>query len=93
MPPTAPLRPDSTPFNVFTDTNELCDAVDEYLAAVNPENSAVAAAYGYPIGAWDVSGLTDFSSLFDAWSSGGERNPAAKWFNEDLSGWNMEHGR
>jgi hypothetical protein len=50
----------------FNSTVQLYEAVDEYLAAgENPENTSVAEAFGYPIGSWDVSRITDFSRLFD----------------------------
>jgi surface protein len=63
--------------------------VDEYLAAEDPETTSVAETYGYPIGTWDVSGLADFSNVFNGFSGGGGRNPAAASFNEDVSGWNV----
>jgi surface protein len=81
LPPTAPFR-------VFTSTYELYDAVDEYLAAEDPETTTVAENYGYPIGTWDVSRVTDFSQVFYPYRNEGEDYPAAT-FNEDLSQWNV----
>jgi surface protein len=61
----------------FLTTQELYEAVDAYLntGTANP-------VYGHSIRAWDVSQLTNFSSVFDA-----RRNPNASKFNEDLTGW------
>jgi surface protein len=89
LPPVLPetVAPTSapTPFRVFTNTHELYTAVDEYLAAENPETTAVAELYGYPVGTWDVSGITDFSHVFDATF----RNSDAAFFNEDVSQWDV----
>jgi surface protein len=41
----------------------------------------------YPIGDWDVSGVDDFTSVFDSM-----KNRKAKNFNEDLSRWNVANG-
>jgi len=59
-------------------------AVDAYLQ--NPSNqSTVAAQYGYPIGAWNVSLVTDFADLFSS-----ARNPDAISFNDALNQWNVD---
>lgn len=60
----------------FEGRNELADAVSEYLADNSPDTQ-VAQEYGWPIGKWCVSEVTDFSELFE--------NATA--FNEDLSEW------
>ena len=60
---------------------ELLDAIDSYLADDSP-TSNVSLVYGYPIGTWNVSVVTNFSSIFSA-----ERNPLASLFDEALSGW------
>jgi surface protein len=86
----------------FESTEELYAAIDEYLdisqnnATANPPNeSRVALKYGYPIGTWNVSLLTDFSRVFDpdrtANLNNQDRTPIASTspFNEDLSGWNV----
>lgn len=44
--------------------------------------------YGWPIGSWNVSAVTDFGELFDAHPQGG-RNARAAEFNEDISSWDM----
>lgn len=60
----------------FRDREELANAVDAYLLN-NAPGTEVAARYGWPIGSWCVSNVTDFSRLF----------LNATEFNEDLSGW------
>ena len=84
-----PSRPSSTPLvptshytinsqKAFTSTQELYDAVDEYLATgiSNP-------IYGHTIGSWNISLLTNLSNVFNAF----DRNPLALYFNESLTGW------
>lgn len=60
----------------FRDREELATAVDAYLSDSSPHTD-VATRYGWPIGSWCVSDVTDFSTLF----------LNATEFNEDLSGW------
>jgi surface protein len=67
----------------FTMTTELFDAVDAYLID-GSKVSLTSQKYGYPIGTWDVSRITNFSSIFDY-----RRNPMLADFNEDLVGWNV----
>jgi surface protein len=69
----------------FQTTRELYDAVDAYVSSSNPSDSTVAATYGYPIGMWDVSRITNFAQVFDAF----DRNTTIRTFNEDLSGWDV----
>ena len=69
----------------FTTNGELREAVDAYMIDDGPQ-SYVAFTYGYPIGAWDVSMLTDFSQIFDS-----SRNSDLLRFNADLSGWNVSN--
>jgi Mycoplasma protein of unknown function, DUF285 len=79
----APLL-DETPIGdgstgiTFTSRTELQTAVDSYLA--DPSSTV---QYGFPIGNWDVSRISDFSSLFST-----VRNPDMVTFNADLSNWN-----
>ena len=56
-------------------------AVDEYIEQDCTNNSECAAgqAYGWPIGTWCVSQVTDMSYLFYGKDA----------FNEDLSGWDV----
>ena len=70
------------PQKPFTTTQELYDAVDEYL-----ESGYANSIYGHPIGEWNISLLTNLSSVFNAYS----RNPSAYYFNEDLSGWDTSN--
>jgi surface protein len=87
QPPTQPSTPAPTPVGgprAFQDTRELIVAVDEYLGADDPNATIAAERYGHPIGKWDVSLITDFTSLFDR-----ERIPAAASFHEDLSEWDI----
>jgi surface protein len=67
---------------VFATTSELYTAVDEYLRGIGNRTSEVAIDYGYPIGVWDVSQITNFSNVFDS-----RRNPLVLEFSEDLIGW------
>jgi Mycoplasma protein of unknown function, DUF285 len=50
----------------FTTTEELYSAVDDYLSGNGANTTSSAITYGYPIGSWDVSRLTNFSMIFDA---------------------------
>ena len=82
----------------------LQSAVDEYYAALSsigivdgvdtdviPKellNVTVIRQYGYPISSWDVSRVTNFTSVFD-----GKRNERLILsFNEDLGHWNVSAG-
>eukprot|EP00980_Cylindrotheca_fusiformis_P005660 scaffold1184_cov132-Cylindrotheca_fusiformis.AAC.81 len=60
----------------FENREELADAVIEYLQD-NSSTTTVAKTYGWPIGSWCVSNVTDFSKLFFNATS----------FNDDLSKW------
>jgi surface protein len=86
--PTQPPAPPPAPVvggpRAFRNTPELKVAVDGYLGAADPNATNVAERFGYPIGKWDVSLITDFTSLFDA-----ERIPEAAGFHEDLSEWDV----
>ena len=102
--------------SAFFNNEQLYHAVDAYAvdaffnAATRTESlktSAVAKRYGYPIGSWNVSLITNFSRVFDlerinpVGNSGGvvgrhlkygQRNDQyASTFNEDLSGWDMSN--
>ena len=85
-------------YRSFRTTDELYQTVDIYILSLtdHPEDSLASQTYGYPIGTWDVSQISDFSQVFDS-----ERNntfdlplPSCpedcnSTFNEDLSGWNV----
>jgi surface protein len=86
----------------FTSTLELYQAADEYMkaggggpdASQSAPMSPVALRYGYPIGTWNVSLITDFTRVFDPDRNATlpmDRTVSAQrsMFNEDLSGWNV----
>ena len=68
----------------FTSREELLKAINLYLSDDSPDTD-VATVYGYPIGTWNVSQVTDFSGVF----SMTETNLLSQFFNEDLSGWDV----
>lgn len=64
-PPTlSPTRPEEGRA-YFQKTAELYNAIDEYLASETREFSSPSRRFGYPIGSWNVSLLTNFSRVFD----------------------------
>ena len=63
--------------NCMTTTAELYDAVDAYLE--DGPTSTAANTYGYPIGTWCVSKITDMDQLFQ------NKNT----FNEDIGQWDV----
>jgi hypothetical protein len=63
----------------FTSSTELRNAVDSYM-----QDNSSTEIYGYPMGNWDVGGISDFTELFSA-----SRNPQMLYFSEDLSNWDM----
>jgi surface protein len=87
-------------YSVFTSTDQLYEALDAYLMAMEEDESKtgtstlvaqsnVSLTYGYPIGTWDVSRLTNFSRVFDP-----NRSPTsvrAGTFNQDLRGWDVSN--
>lgn len=54
-------------------------AIDRYIEANGTQSSAVATKYGYPIGTWCVSKITNMAGLFNG----------KQTFNEDLNGWDV----
>ena len=77
--------------NCMTTTAELYDAVDAYLED-NSENSNVASTYGWPIGTWCVSKITDMSGLFYSMrKSSSIFNFLIRTFNEDISEWDVSN--
>ena len=72
----------SSPPKAIESRAELRAAVDRYLVDNSPASS-VFQEYGFPIGSWNVSLVTDFSSVFD----GDFRNSLAREFNDDISEW------
>src|SRR5688500_6244748 len=55
-----------TPRKAFSTNEELLEAVDMYMeSTVQPEVvEEIASTYGWPIGQWDVSNVTDLSEVF-----------------------------
>jgi surface protein len=76
-----PIVPINGSFLPILDQTELFRAIDDYV--VNGTSSDAVQQYGYPIGAWEVSQVTDFSHAFAC-----ERNIMACNFNEDIGRWN-----
>jgi surface protein len=80
------------PSTCFTTADSLRVAVDVYLSIIEHPNITesirvgLAPIYGWPIGKWCVSNVTDFSLIFS-----GERNLNARRFNEDLSQWDVSN--
>jgi surface protein len=99
--PPSESQPTSTApivYSVFTSTEQLYDAVDAYMLALREDESNtgtntplaqsnVSLTYGFPIGTWDVSRLTNFSRVFDPDRSA--TSVRAGTFNQDLSGWDV----
>jgi surface protein len=75
------MIPTVVSFLPIVDRDELITAVDSYLD--NGTSSDAALQYGYPIGQWDVSQVSNFSNIFQT-----DRNAKAYTFNEDISQWN-----
>lgn len=98
--PTEPAVPvaavntmEPSPFVVFN-TEGLYEAVDTYLWSIHgtdSENSPFLTSNQafdfYAIGSWDVSRINDFSNLFDV-----ERNELSRFFNANLSAWDVSKG-
>jgi surface protein len=95
-------QPTSRPiaYSVFTSTEQLYEAVDAYLMGMQEDESNigtntpldqsnVSLTYGYPIGTWDVSRLTNFSRVFDPGRS--PTSVRAGTFNQDLRGWDVSN--
>ncbi|KAL7484283.1 hypothetical protein ACHAW6_009929 [Cyclotella cf. meneghiniana] len=81
LPTMLPSSPPSSPKDCFSNKIELQVAIELYIAQGCTVNSSceVGKKYGWPIGIWCTSEVTDMSELFQQMTS----------FNEDLSGWDM----
>ena len=86
-PGTGPPPPSINATECFSDRSQLNNAIDEYLSDGGP-NTSVAITYGWPIGTWCTSSITDFSLAFSS-----KRNPLAASFNESLAGWDTSSAR
>lgn len=78
----------------FTSTDELYAAVDDYLGNLTYANSTDSALkYGYPMGSWDVSQITNFTRVFDSYRTGTLTKETCKKvanpFNQDISAWQV----
>jgi surface protein len=71
----------NTVYKCFDNNTELRDGVNKYREGNKNEKSLVKEIYGNPIGMWCVDNVTDFDSVFSAWSR-------SDGFNEDISRWN-----
>lgn len=76
----------------FQDPLELHGAIAAYVDqdCANDMDCEIGQAYGYPMNDWDVSHVVDFSFLFSA-TMGPHPNPAMRFFNEDISGWDTSN--
>jgi hypothetical protein len=81
---------------IIKNREELIKAVDAYLddddddddeEEKNDDEDVANNRTRYQIGDWDVSGVDDFTSVFDY-----ARNDEVWSFNEDLSRWNVANG-
>src|SRR5687768_920713 len=72
-----------TPRKAFSTNKELRKAVRKYMkSTVQPEYAEeIASTYGWPIGQWDVSNVTDMSHVFHYYIS----------FNEDIGNWDVSN--
>jgi surface protein len=84
-PLTRPLQTQRSSFLPFSSTEVLQAAVDEYMVRGHPSHT-VSQVYGWPIGKWNVSAVTNFTALFSV-----DRNPNARSFNADLSSWDVSN--
>jgi surface protein len=100
----------------FATTEELYQAIDDVDEVISyyadhPDNQTmllqpapVAILYGYPMGRWNLSLITNFTRVFDPWrhlpfdpnrANDPERENTtrriATFFNEDLSGWDVSN--
>jgi len=78
--------PPSPSFKCFDSSEELQGAVDRFMRKHLIDVKELNNTYGFPIGTWCVSSVTNFSHLFSA-----ERNPAMEGFNEPLSSWDTSN--
>jgi len=71
-----------TPKKEFQSNDELIDAVEKYVSHNSLDDAEeLAKTYGYPIGQWDVSKVTDFSYIFDNEHT----------FNEKIGSWDVSN--
>jgi surface protein len=78
-------RPTVAPKVVIYSTAQLYNAVDTYMSK-RYNTTTTSHIDKTPIGQWDVSLVSNFSSVFDA-----DRNPTVVEFNDDLSNWDTSN--
>jgi Mycoplasma protein of unknown function, DUF285 len=87
------VRLTTAQYDIFTSTEDLYWAVDDYLSNSTSNLTASALRYGYPMGTWDVALITNFTRLFDPDRStpfdGSGCGSIQSTFNEDISDWNV----
>mmetsp|Transcript_27657 Transcript_27657/g.40834 ORF Transcript_27657/g.40834 Transcript_27657/m.40834 type:complete len:174 (-) Transcript_27657:379-900(-) len=66
----------------FLTNQELCDAVRKHAEDKTKFAEELARTYGWPIGKWDVSQVTDFSGIFHNMYN----------FNEGIKDWDVSNG-
>eukprot|EP00546_Thalassionema_frauenfeldii_P006749 CAMPEP_0178917012 /NCGR_PEP_ID=MMETSP0786-20121207/12997_1 /TAXON_ID=186022 /ORGANISM="Thalassionema frauenfeldii, Strain CCMP 1798" /LENGTH=217 /DNA_ID=CAMNT_0020590489 /DNA_START=117 /DNA_END=767 /DNA_ORIENTATION=- len=66
----------------FITNKQLREAVRRYCFEKKYNSEELARTYGWPIGKWDVSQVTDFSYIFKH----------MRCFNEDISDWDVSNG-
>lgn len=80
-------------FAQFQSTDELYVAVDDYMANSTSNATISAMTYGYPMGTWDVSLITNFTRVFDPDRTvpfdGSSCGPILSPFNENITAWNV----
>jgi hypothetical protein len=80
-------------FTQFTSTEELYVAVDDYMANSTSNATISALKYGYPMGTWDVSRITNFTRVFDPNRTvpfdGSSCGTTLSPFNENITAWNV----
>lgn len=78
-------------FERFTSRFQLRSAISDYIEGGGLLTLTSSQQYGYPIGAWDVSQVTDMSALFmdcSQYCYGNGDHLDTSTFNESLSEWN-----
>lgn len=80
-------------FKAFTSTEELYVAVDDYMTNSTSNATFSATTYGYPMGVWDVSMITNFTRVFDPDRTdpfdGTSCGTTYSTFNENITAWNV----
>ena len=82
-------------YAAITSTDELYFAVSDYMANSTSNMTYSALMFGYPIGTWDVSAITNFTRVFDPDRSapfdGTGCGSIQSTFNENITGWDISN--